>query len=208
MYTSPYIGRTGIVDAVIRSKIPLIKSGQLSDPLERRFLFTGPPGVAKTDLARSLALEIAGHPLNVEFRMGTQINVDLVRDWLRAAPYRPLFGDFFVKIMDEVNTVPPAAITEVRQYFDELPHHVVVIATTNLAVAELSAPLQTRFMVYKFQGVLTSQVAAFLQTRFPEVPAAVLAEIATQTAGNVRAALTDAASHRDVLRFQQQQLAA
>lgn len=203
MYTSPYIGRTGIVDAVIRSKIPLIKSGQLSDPLERRFIFTGPPGVAKTDLARSLALEIAGHPINVEFKMGTQVNVDLVRDWLRAAPYRPLFGDFFVKVMDEVNTVPPAAITEVRQYFDDLPRHVVVIATTNCAVNQLPEPLQTRFMVYKFQGVQISQVAAYLATKFPEIPPAVLTDIATQTAGNVRAALTDAAAHRDVLRFQQ-----
>jgi MoxR-like ATPase len=202
-YTSAYIGRTGIVDAVIRSKIPLIKSGQLTDPLERRFLFTGPPGVAKTDLARALALVIAGHPVNVEFKMGTQINVELVRDWLRAAPYRPLFGEFFVKILDEVNTVPPAAITEVRQYFDELPRHVVVIATTNCAVNQLPEPLQTRFMVYKFQGVQTSQVAEFLASKFPELPKAVLTDIATQTAGNVRAALTDAAAHRDVIRFQQ-----
>jgi MoxR-like ATPase len=202
-YTSPYIGRTGIVDAVIRSKIPLIKSGQLSDPLERRFLFAGPPGVAKTDLARALALEIAGHPVNVEFKMGTQINVDLVRDWLRAAPYRPLFGEFFVKILDEVNKVPDVAITEVRQYFDELPRHCVVIATTNCAVNQLAEPLQTRFMVYKFQGVLISQVTDFLVVKFPDLPREVLSEIATQTAGNVRAALTDAASHRDVLRFQQ-----
>jgi len=37
--------------------------------MERRLLFTGPPGVAKTDLARALALVIAEHPLNVEFRM-------------------------------------------------------------------------------------------------------------------------------------------
>jgi hypothetical protein len=67
----------------------------------------------------------------------------------------------------------------------------------------LPEPLQTRFMVYKFQGVQTSQVAAYLTTKFPEIPTAVLTDIATQTAGNVRAALTDAASHRDVLRFQQ-----
>ena len=38
---------------------------------------------------------------------------------------------------------------------------------------------------------------------FPEIPASVLTDIATQTGGNVRAALTDAAAHRDVLRFQQ-----
>jgi len=32
-YASPYIGRTGIIDAVLRSKIPLITSGQLTDPI-------------------------------------------------------------------------------------------------------------------------------------------------------------------------------
>jgi replication-associated recombination protein RarA len=203
MYTSPYIGRTGIVDAVLRSKIPLITSGQLTDPIERRILFTGPPGVAKTDLARTLASVIAEHPINVEFRMGTQVNVEVVRDWLRSAPYRPLYGRFLVKIMDELDTVPNTAITELRQYLDDLPPGVVIFATTNKAVQQLPEPLQTRFMVYKFQGVQTSQVAAYLTTKFPEIPPAVLTEIATQTAGNVRAALTDAASHRDVLRFQQ-----
>ena len=202
-YASPYIGRTGIIDAVLRSKIPLITSGQLTDPIERRLLFTGPPGVAKTDLARALALVIAEHPLNVEFRMGTQINVEVVREWLRSAAYRPLYGRFQVKIMDELDTVPTTAITELRQYLDALPPGMVLFATTNKPVQQLAEPLQTRFMVYKFHGVQTGQVAEFLQTRFPEIPAAVLTDIATQTGGNVRAALTDAAAHRDVLRFQQ-----
>ena len=166
-YASPYIGRTGIIDAVLRSKIPLITSGQLTDPIERRLLFTGPPGVAKTDLARALALVIAEHPLNVEFRMGTQLNVEVVREWLRSAAYRPLYGRFQVKIMDELDTVPTTAITELRQYLDALPPGMVLFATTNKPVQQLAEPLQTRFMVYKFHGVQTTQVADYLQTRFP-----------------------------------------
>ena len=146
MYISPYIGRTGLIDGVLRAKIPLITSGQLTDSLERRLLFTGPYGIGKTDLARALALLIAEHPLNVEFRMGTQVNVEVVRDWLRSAPYRPLFGGNFVKIIDEVDTVPTIAITELRQYLDDLPHGVVFFATSNKAPKELPEPLQTRFM--------------------------------------------------------------
>jgi flagellar motor switch protein FliG len=136
--------------------------------------------------------------------MGTQVNVEIVRDWLRSAPYRPIFGGMFVKVIDELDTVPPVSVTELRQYLDALPRGVVLFATTNKPIKELAEPLQTRFMVYKVQGVPTSQVAAYLQTKFPQIPAAVLADIATQTAGNVRAALTDAAAHRDVLRYQQQ----
>ena len=201
-YISPYIGRTGLVDAVIRSKIPMLQSGQL-EPLERRLLFSGPPGLAKTELADQLAHAIAGHPLNVEFRMGTQVNVELVRDWLRSAPYRPIFGGLFVKVIDEVDTIPPTAITEIRQYLDFLPRWVVIFATTNKLPNDLAPTLQTRFKVYKFQGVPTSQVAEYLTRRFPEVPPAVLADIATQTAGNVRAAITDASAHLDVIRFKQ-----
>jgi hypothetical protein len=77
------------------------------------------------------------------------------------------------------------------------------IATTNKAVKELVEPLQTRFAVWKFDGVQTSVVADFLMQRFPEIPPATLADIARKTNGNVRAALIDATSERDVYRFRQ-----
>ncbi|HVM51277.1 MAG TPA: AAA family ATPase [Candidatus Acidoferrum sp.] len=210
MYISPYIGRTGIVDAIIRTQvIPRLPDPAL-DPLERKLLFSGPPGLAKTELAMQLALAITGHPLNVEFKMGTQISVEVVRDWLRSAPYRPLWGQFTVKVIDEVNTIPPTAVTELRQFLDFLQPWTVVIATTNLEPCKLAEPLQTRFTIYKFDRVPARLVAAHLIEKFPEVPPDQLAQIANKTAGDVRAAKADAAQQRNVLRFvelQQQEAA-
>ena len=151
-----------------------------------------------------LALAITGHPLNVEFKMGTQVSVDVIRDWLRSAPYRPLWGQFTVKVIDEVNTVPATAITELRQFLDFLQPWTVVIATTNLPPNKLPEPLQTRFTVYHFDRIPSKLVAAHLIEKFPEVPPEQLAEIATKTAGDVRAAKADAAQQRNVLRFIQE----
>jgi len=202
MYTSPYIGRTGLADALIRSQV-IPRLADL-DPIERRLLFTGAYGVAKTELAMQLALAIAVHPLNVEFKIGTQISVETIRDWLRSAPYRPLWGQFTVKVIDEINTIPPTAITEARQFLDFLPAWTVVIATTNSAPADLPEPLQTRFTIYHFEPIPADLITAHLAQLFPEVPRDVLAAISLKSRGNVRAAKADAAQHRNVLRFQQE----
>ena len=92
MYPSPYIGKTGIVDAIIRSQIiPRLPDPTL-DPLERKMIFTGPPGVAKTELAMQLALAITGHPLNIEFKMGTQVSVDVDPRLAQVRPLPPAVG--------------------------------------------------------------------------------------------------------------------
>jgi DNA polymerase III delta prime subunit len=178
-----------------------LKTLAATDPIERRWLFTGPPGIGKSELAACLALEIAGHPLNVDKKMGSQISVDVLRDWMRNAPYRPLIGDMNVKFADEVETIPPAAVVELRGYLDELPPSVVFIATTNKSVKELQEPLQTRFQVWKFEPVQASVIVDLLIRRYPMLPQDVLRSIASKVSGNVRAALTDAASELDVFNF-------
>lgn len=199
-----FIGKTGLIGQVLQSKIPRIKSSSVIDPIERRWLFTGPAGVGKTMLGMLLADEIAGHPLNVDRKMGSQISVDVVRDWMRNAPYRPLIGDMTVRFADEVETIPPAAVVELRGYLDELPPSVVFIATTNKSVKELQEPLQTRFQVWKFEPVQASAIAELLIERYPMLPPDVLRSIASKVSGNVRAALTDASSELDVLNFRNQ----
>jgi MoxR-like ATPase len=108
-----------------------------------------------------------------------------------------------VRFADEVETIPPAAVVELRGYLDDLPSSVVVIATTNKTVKELQEPLQTRFQVWKFDPVQASLIADLLIQKFPMLPPDVLRGIAGKVSGNVRAALTDAASELDVLNFRQ-----
>ena len=203
MTISRLIGKTGLIGQVLQTKIPRLKSKATIDPIERRWLFTGPPGVGKSELAALLALELAGHAVNVEKRMGSQISVDVVRDWVRNAPYRPLIGHMIVRLIDEIEAIPPAAVVELRGYLDELSATVVFIATTNKPAKELQEPLQTRFQVWKFDPVQASLIAELLIQRFPVLPPETLRNIATKVAGNVRAALTDATSELDVLNFRQ-----
>ena len=204
MKPAEFIGKTGLIAQVLQSKIPRVKDSSVLDPIERRWLFTGPAGVGKTELGMLLAQEIAGHALNVDKKMGSQISVEVVRDWTRNAPYRPLIGNMTVRFADEVETIPPAAVVELRGYLDELPPSVVFIATTNRLVKELQEPLQTRFQVWKFEPVQTSAIADLLIRRYPMLPQEVLRAIAGKASGNVRAALTDATSELDVFNFRNQ----
>src|SRR5947199_2994453 len=100
MKSCEFIGKTGLIGHVLQSKISRIKSSSVLDPIERRWLFTGPAGVGKTELGMLLAREIAGHPLNVDKKIGSQISVEVVRDWVRNAPYHPLIGDMTVRFAD------------------------------------------------------------------------------------------------------------
>jgi DNA polymerase III delta prime subunit len=202
MTISDFIGKTGLIGQVLQTKVPRIKSGG-TDALERRLLFTGPAGVGKSELAKVLALQISGHPLNVERRIGSTVSVEVVRDWQRSAPYRPLIGDMSVRLINEIDTIPAAALVELREYLDELPPSVVFIATTNKAVKDLQEQLQSRFQFWKFDPVQSAVIADLLIRRFPELPQATLRDIAAKASGNVRAALEDAASEMDVLRFRQ-----
>ena len=51
MYISPYAGKTGTIDGVIRAKFPDLRSGRLK-PIYRCFLFTGPRGHRQDRLGR------------------------------------------------------------------------------------------------------------------------------------------------------------
>ena len=203
MVVSEFIGKTGLIGQVVQAKIPLIKRGEITNPIERRILFTGPPGVGKSALAKVLGLEIAGHPLNVDTRIGSTVSVEVVRDWQASAPYRPIFGDMFVKLVNEVEGITNGALTEIRGYLDELPNGVVFLATTNKSIKELQEQLQSRFQVWKFEPVQTSAIAELLTRHYPQLPPAIHQELARKCAGNVRAALEDAAGEMDVLRFRQ-----
>jgi DNA polymerase III delta prime subunit len=132
--------------------------------------------------------------------------VEVIRDWQRNAPYRPIFGRFFVKVVNEIETITSGALTEIRGYLDELPSSVVFLATTNKPVKELQEQLQSRFQVWTFAPVPAAAIAVLLKQRYPQLNPATLDSIAAKAMGNVRAALEDAASEMDVFRFQQTQL--
>lgn len=195
------IGRSGVIQRVMRGKFTLLRAailrGEETSVLRRRVLFTGPPGVGKTELGGELSLLMAGSPYAVEKLNGQNVTIDVVREWTRNACYKPLFGDISVKFVDEIDAIGPAALNDLRTYLDELAPHRVFIGCTNQPPGKLQPQLQSRFQVIQFAPIPALEIAVLLRAKY-QLPLAIAAEIAQKSGGNVRAAEADAIIECDV----------
>lgn len=199
-----YIGKSGLIAASLWRQIP-----KLLDPLtpaeERRYLFTGPPGLAKTEIAEHLAAALVGDTQarvhdrlspEVELINGQSASVDVVRRWQSSCIYRPMYAPVRVILIDEVDGMSREALNESRSFFDRLPRYTILLCTTNKPVRELQEQLQSRFKACYFETVPVPAIAHWLQSNFT-IPQTKATEIASGSQGNVRAARLDALSWLD-----------
>jgi replication-associated recombination protein RarA len=198
-----YIGKTAAIAATLWRQIPKLQTA--TDPCERRYLFTGPPGLGKTDLAEHLAAALAGDTyervhagmaLNVESLNGQSCTVDVVRRWQDAGHYRPMFGACRVILVDEVDALSSAALNESRTYLDRMPLGTVFLATTNKPVNQLQEQLQSRFKVCYFETPKPAELQAWLTSTY-QLPTDFAATVVQGAKGNVRAAKLDALAWRE-----------
>lgn len=159
-----------------------------------RILLHGDPGMGKTALANMLAGMLSNHPTQIERVNGQDVGIQLVRQWHASFPYLHLGGGYRVIIVNEVDTVTPAAQDLLLSILDELPSHWAFIGTMNLTCGQIKQRFQTRFQQFGVFPPSADEIAALLE-RFGLNGQS--QAIARACKGNVRAALLDAQSVLD-----------
>ena len=189
------IGPAHKVGVILDAKIRRIKAAK---PTASKLLFYGEPGTGKSSLARLATEALAGHDYSIERVSGVKTNVELVNGWLRTLGTASLFGDWQIKLIEEMDRVTPAAQDLLLDYLDKLPHGCAVIGTSNSQLEGLQARFQTRFQTWQVDAPSTEEIAEFLRSKWPELSTQHASMIAVGSGGNVRAALLDAESQLDV----------
>ncbi len=187
------VGPAGPVARKLLAKVAKVKNNGRG-PI--KLLLYGPPGVGKTTIAEILADELSGSQWATEEANGKLVTIETVKGWMRELAYGSLFGDWSVKIVNELDRCSRDAQDLLLTYLDKLPPGRAFIGTSNLDLGQLTERFQTRFQAIKLESPASEEIRGFLMNRW-EVPEQVASMIAVGCGGNVRAALLDLETHFD-----------
>lgn len=179
-----FIGKTNSIAKFCQSKI------QRANSMPIAWLFHGPPGTGKSNLAKLCAMEIAKSEFAIERVSGATLGVDVVRGWLAHLNYIPLYGKATVKWIEELDLASDAAQNAMLLLLDQLPKHWAVIATTNENLKALQPRLQSRFQQRKFEKVEAIYIEKYLCNHYG-VTQNIAQQISYSADGDVRLAIND-----------------
>ena len=163
-----------------------------------KVLIYGPPGIGKTTVAEIVARELTGeHTLSVEDHNGKEITVEAVRRWMETLSYSSMWGDWSVRIVNELDRCSRDSQDLLLTYLDRMNTGKAVIGTSNLQLDLLSERFQTRFQAWKIVGPTSDEIARWLMRRW-KTPKMLANQIAVGCGGCVRAALSDLESAMDL----------
>ena len=187
------VGPAGPVAKKLLAKVAKVKNNGRG-PI--KLLLYGSPGVGKTTIAEIVADELSGSQWATEEANGKLVTIETVKAWMRELAYGSLFGDWSVKIVNELDRCSRDAQDLLLTYLDKLPPGRAFIGTSNLDLGQLTERFQTRFQAIKLEAPASEEIRGFLMKRW-DMPEQTAAMISVGCGGNVRAALADLESYLD-----------
>lgn len=191
--TSPeqFIGPARQIGNILKGKAARLEKSNGTAKL----LLYGPPGTGKSRLALMFAASLTNHPVQIEITNGRKVTDSLISRWHEAARYLAAFGQWTVKIVDELDLCSAASQDLLLTYLDQMPPQTAFVGTSNLQLDQLSERFHTRMQQFQVSAPDTSAINTFLG-RF-KLRKQDIHQIAVGCGGNVRAALLDAQSFMD-----------
>lgn len=185
----PLIGPAGKLAAIFNRTLPELASVKL--------LFSGAPGVGKSELAGRIAEALCGGQFAIESVNGRKCSIHVVAEWQRSCASSCMFGTGWrAFVVNEVDTCPADAQDLLLTFLDELPTNCAFIATSNLELEKLTPRFISRLERHEVGGPEPEEIARHLCENFG-APALIAQQLAFLCGGNVRAAEIDARAWRN-----------
>lgn len=196
------IGPAGELARVLSAKVGRMNAIRQSGSdrnLSARWVIAGNPGVGKSELGKMCALDLAGgERLAIESKSGLLVTIDVVKSWINALGMGSLFGNHQVKLIHEMDRIPPAAQDLLLDYLDQSKRStdLAFIGTSNADTAALQERFETRLQYWDVAAPTQEQITALIMKW--EINPNIASMIAAGCTGNVRQALLDLESHLDL----------